>query len=156
MKKYFVFIIGVLACFSLNVSADEELKDNRLQIDSSLLEENKTAEVNNSLELTNNLFSNKDRMLLEKNQKNVAKNFKKQQDQLFKQKTMATDPYHVDALFSAQTTVGQYTTKVNTSVDTTSQTNNFSGFLAILYGLASLLLICGASFATYVISRGEE
>lgn len=159
MKKYLVFIIGLLTCFSLTVStvsADDELKDNSLQIDSSRLEENKTTDVSSSLDLTKNLFSNGDRALLEKNQENVANDFKEQQDQLFTQETIATDDSQVEALFSSETAVGQYTTKVNTSVDTTSQTSNVSGLLAIFYGVASLLLICGASFATYVVSRGEE
>lgn len=69
MKKYLVFIIGLLTCFSLTVStisADDELKDNSLQIDSSRLEENKTTDVSSSLDLTKNLFSNSDRALLEK------------------------------------------------------------------------------------------
>ena len=56
MKKYLVFIIGLLTCFSLTVSADDELKDNSLQIDSSRLEENKTTDVSSSLDLTKNLF----------------------------------------------------------------------------------------------------
>lgn len=155
MKKYLVLIILLLVSCSVNILADDELKDNRLQIDSSRLEEKKSTDANASSDLIKDLFSTGDRIRLEKNKEMATEQFKQQQSQLFTQKMKTTTVSPVDSLFSSEVAVGQYTSKVDASVDSRNQTISAS-FLAIFYGLASLLLICGASVVTYLVSRGEN
>lgn len=158
MKKILVLAIaiGLLSCFSLKVSADDIIKDNNLQIDNSRLEENQEVENNSPLKLAEALFSVNDRVLLEKNKENVKHGFEKQQEQLFVKKTdEKITTRQLNALFSSSTT-GQYVTKINASTDSANQTNGVGNFYPLLYGGLSVLLICGACFATYKVNQGEE
>lgn len=155
MKKYVVVFVMVCAFLPVLVCADDGIKDNSLHIDSERLEE-KRADNSNQSDLASNLFSNEADQVLKKAKNKETSTFNRQKAQLFSQKSKRnTDVNQVKKLFRSRAKSGQYVTKSDTDTSTTSQTGS-SGLVAILYGVVCLLLICGASFATFMVGKKED
>lgn len=158
MKKHvsvFLFLLASSFLIVTPIFAQEEIRDNRFQLDNHRLEEKKDDEVSHSLELIQPLFSSRDRDLWETYQNNKEKDFKKQGEQLFQQDWPEMDETRAKKLFSP-TNQASYTTRGYVGDARTSSANQSSGFRMILYWIVGLLLICGACFASYQISKGEE
>lgn len=159
MKKQvpvFLFLLASSFLIVTPIFAQEEIRDNQFQLDNHRLEEKKDEDVSHSLELIRPLFSSRDRDLLESYQKNKEENFKEQGEQLFQQEWSVLDDALEKDLFSPTITRTFYTTRGNVRDIRTSSTNRSSGLTTILYWIVGLLIICGACFASYQISKGEE
>ncbi len=155
MKKYLVVLMMVCVFIPTLVLADDSIKDNSLHIDSNRLEEKRT-DSNQPFDLDPTLFSAETNKILKKMESDKARSFNRQQEQLFSQTSKkSTDVNQVKKLFGTTAKSGQYVTKVDTDIGTTSQTGK-SGLVAILYGVVCFLLLCGASFATFMVGKKEE